>query len=573
MNAALATPGCTTGHFWRHCRPHFVFGGVFSLFINLLQLALPLYTLQVFDRVLSSRSRETLLALSVVVVGALLTHLVLDLLRSRLLLAAGVAMDSLAGPPVVARALSGSAARGHTDGAEPKDVATLRSFLGGPAIVGLFDAPWAPVYLGVLFLLHPLFGCIAAIGALALLALACLNEKLMRDPVRAMEQASRSAAREVDGAARQAEAIHVLGMAGAVLQRWQQRNHVVVDAHVLAARRSGLLGGLTRFIRLLVQVAMVGAGALLVIDQQATPGAMTAAMLIMARALAPAETAIVSWRGLIEARAAYRRLASLWAQLAAVPPTTLLPDPQGRLQVEQLHCVPPGAGRALLSGVSFALDAGASLGIIGPSGSGKSTLARLLVGWLQPAAGKVRIDGADLAHWTHAHLAPHLGYLPQDVQLLDGTVGENIARLSGAASSAVIEAAMRAHAHEMIVRLPHGYDTDVGTLSGGQRRRVGLARALFGRPKLVLLDEPNGGLDTAGEQALLATMCDLRSAGVTLIVISHRPSLLMQVDKLLVLEAGRVVRFGERAEVMRRVTQRAEPAAHPVPHLVAGGVA
>jgi PrtD family type I secretion system ABC transporter len=573
MNAAFTPPGCTAGHFWRHCRPHFVFGGVFSLFINLLQLALPLYTLQVFDRVLGSRSRETLVALSIAVVGVLVVHWVLDLLRARLLLAAGVAIDSLAGPPVVARALAGPAARGNADAAELKDVATLRSFLTSAGIVGLFDAPWAPVYLGVLFLLHPQFGIIAMAGTAALLALAGLNERLMREPVHATERASRSAARELDAAARQAEVIQVLGMAAAVQQRWQQRNHGVVDAHVRAARRGSLLAGLTRFTRLLVQVAMVAAGALLVIEQQATAGAMTAAMLIMARALAPAENAIVSWRGLIEARAAWRRLASLWAQLSAAPAVTLLPDPRGSVRVEQLHCLPPGAGRSLLSGVSFALDAGVSLGIIGPSGSGKSTLARLLVGWLQPAAGKVRIDGADLAHWPRAHLAPHLGYLPQDVQLLDGTVAENIARLSGAASQAVIEAARRAHVHEMIVRLPHGYDTDAGTLSGGQRRRVGLARALFGQPKLVVLDEPNSGLDSAGEQALLETMRELRCAGVTLIVVSHRPSLLMQVDKLLVLEAGRVVRFGARAEVMRRVTPRAEPAAHPVPHLVAGGVA
>jgi PrtD family type I secretion system ABC transporter len=556
----------------RHCRSHLACAGLFSLAINLLQLTVPLYLLQVFDRVLSSRSHETLAALSVIALGALLVHLLLDQVRSRLLLAAGVTLDGVAGPAALQHALDGAT------GTALKDVSTLRGFLTGPGIVALFDAPWLPVYLGVLFMFHARLGAIAALGAALLLALAWLNERLTREPIGATHRASRIAAREVDAAVRHAEIVHVLGMADAVRQRWQRRNFDVVDAHVRAARRGNLLAALSRFMRLLVQVAMLASGALLVIDQQASAGVMTAATLILARALAPAEAAIATWRALIEAREAHHRLTRLpWPQ-ADTPPAMALPAPQGRLVADGVSYTPPGASlqpqAALLKSVSFALDAGESLGIVGPSGSGKSTLARVLTGALRCDGGVVRLDGADIAHSSRQQLGPHLGYLPQNAQLLGGTVAQNIARWSDAASAAVVDAATQAQAHEMILQLPRGYETEVGedgsALSGGQRQRVALARALFGRPRLVVLDEPNTGLDAAGEQALLRAMQQVRLSGATLIVITHRPSLLMQVDKLLVLDAGRVVQFGPRAEVMRRVAPRAESAAPTHPHLVAG---
>jgi PrtD family type I secretion system ABC transporter len=561
----------------RHCRQHLVYAGLFSLVMNLLQLAVPLYMLQVFDRVLTSRSYETLVALSIGAVVALLMYLLLDLLRSRVMLALGVSVEGLAAGPVLAQVLDTVATQrtGATAG-ELKDVATLRGFLTGPAIVALFDAPWAPLYLAVIFLFNPQLGVIATLGAGALLVLAYLNERLTRGPLRNTHAEARLAAREIDSGARNAEVVAVLGLSRYIQRRWQQRNYRVVDSNVHATRRGNLIASLSRFTRLLIQVAMLAGGALLVIDQQASPGVMMAATLILARALAPAEAAIGTWRTFIEAREAYRRLDALLALPAASLRSTRLPVPEGRLRVEGVSYAPQGAESPLLQGVSFALDPGEALGLIGPSGSGKSTLARVLTGWLRPTRGVVRLDGADIADWPRADLGPYLGYVAQEAQLFDATVAENIARLGDSASEAVIDAARRAHAHELILQLPDGYDTRVGaggiTLSGGQRQRIALARALFGSPRLVILDEPNAALDAAGEQALLEAMQELKRSGVTLIVVSHRPSLLAQVDKLLVLNAGRMERFGPRVQIMQRVAPMAAARAHAVPQLVVGGV-
>ncbi len=573
--------------FLRHCRRHFAFAAVFSLIINLLQLTVPLYMLQVFDRVLTSRSHETLAALSIGAVAALLVFLLLDLLRARLLLAAGVSVEGLTAPAALRRILDRVALQRGAAAGELKDVATLRGFLTGPGIVALFDAPWAPLYLAVIFLFHTQLGLIATSGACALLLLAYCNEKLTRGPIRETQAAARLAANEIDSGARNAELVGVLGLTRYIQQRWQQRNEAVVDANVRTTQRGSLIASLSKFMRLLVQVAMLAGGAMLVIDEQASAGVMMTATLILARALAPAETAIGTWRAFIEAREAYRRLDASLGAKGEDAAATRLPTPLGRLQVERASYAPQGVDTLLLKSVSFVLEPGEALGLIGPSGSGKSTLARVLTGWLQPNAGVVRLDGADIATWPREDLGQHLGYLPQEAQLFDGTVAENIARLGETTSEAIIEAAKRAHAHEMILQLPDGYDTRLGAggiaLSGGQRQRIALARALFGDPRLVILDEPNTALDAAGEHALLEAMQELKRAGVTLIVVSHRPSLLAQVDKLLVLSGGQVASFGARAEIMRRVapvaqassidegSPVAESRAHSFPQLVAGG--
>jgi PrtD family type I secretion system ABC transporter len=564
--------------FLRHCRRHFLFAGLFSLVVNVLQLTVPLYMLQVFERVLTSRSHETLLALSIAALGALVVHLLLDLLRSRLLLAAGVSIDGLASPAVLSRLLNHIARIAkRAASAELKDVSTLRGFLSGPGIVALFDAPWAPVYLAVIFLFHPQLGWIATVGTAALLGFAYLNEKLTRQPIRETNAAARLAASVIDGGMCNAEVVNVLGMSQTLQRRWQQRNEQVIDAHVRATGRGNLVAGLTKFTRLLIQVAMLAAGAVLVIDEQATAGVMITATLILARALAPAESAIGTWRAFVDARESYRRLEVLLASSSGEILSTRLPTPEGRLVADRVTFAPHGSQTLLLKSVSFALEAGESLGLIGPSGSGKSTLARVLTGWWRPASGAVRLDGADVASWAREELGPHLGYLPQDVQLFDGTVAENIARLGNASSETIVAAAKRAHAHEMILQLPDGYDTVIGAggvaLSGGQRQRIALARALFGDPRLVVLDEPNANLDTEGEQTLLGAMRDLKLAGVTTIVISHRPSVLAEVDKLLVLSTGRVECFGPRAEVMAHVIAPSRPRAHLVPQLVVGGAA
>jgi PrtD family type I secretion system ABC transporter len=563
--------------FLRHCRPHFLFAGLFSLIINVLQLTVPLYMLQVFDRVLTSRSYETLVALSLVAAGALMVSLLLDLLRARLLLAAGVTLDGLASSTALTEILQCSGQpRNNLGGAELKDVSTLRSFLTGPGVIALFDAPWAPLYLGVIFLFHPQLGWIATLGAITLFLLACVNERLTRRPLDEMSAAARRAAREIDGGVRNAEIVNVLGLSGDVKRRWHKLNHAVIDAQVRAAGRGNLIGGLTKFARLLIQVLMLAAGALLVLDHVVTGGVMITGTLILARALSPVENAIITWKGLVEAREAYRRLQQLLTTGSEVKQRTRLPAPQGRVVADRLTYAPPGAESMLLKGISFALEPGESLGLIGPSGSGKSTLARVLTGWLNPSAGALRLDGADIADWPRLELGPHLGYLPQDAQLFSGTVAENIGRLSEASSAAIIDAAKRAYAHEMILALPNGYDTVIGdagvALSGGQRQRIALARALFGNPRFIVLDEPNANLDTEGEQALLSAMRDVTQAGVTLIVISHRPSLLAHVDKLLVLNTGRVEAFGPRNQIMQKITPVNTLPKALMPHLVAGGV-
>jgi PrtD family type I secretion system ABC transporter len=575
VHGGAATPAALVTLLGRH-RRQLAVAGLFSLVMNLLQLTVPLYMLQVFDRVLTSRSLETLVALSIGATGALLVFMLLDLLRSRLLLAVGLCVEGSVAPIALARVLDQVATqRVAVSGTELKDVATLRAFLTGPGVVALFDAPWAPLYLAVIFLFHTQLGVIATFGAVTLLALAYVNERLLRAPVRDSHAAARSAANEIDSGVRNGEVVAVLGLMPALQRRWGQRNDIAIDANVRATQRGHLTAALGKFIRLLIQVAMLAGGAVLVISEQASAGVMMTATLILARALGPVETAIGSWRALVEARLAYRRLSALLAATARQAPATPLPAPEGRLEAHGVSYAPAGADALLLKNISFSLDAGTSLGLIGPSGSGKSTLARVLTGWLRPNCGVVRLDGADVADRPREELGPHLGYLPQEAQLFDATVAENIARLGIATSDAIIDAAKRAHAHDMILQLPNGYDTVIGAggiaLSGGQRQRIALARALFGNPRLVILDEPNAALDASGEQALLAAMQDLKRAGVTLIVVSHRPSMLEQVDKLLLLNAGQVERFGPRAGIMAHVTPVAAAHRRSGPQLVVGG--
>jgi PrtD family type I secretion system ABC transporter len=562
---------------FHHCRQHFAYAALFSLAINVLQLTVPLYMLQVFDRVLTSRSGETLVALSLAAVGALIVYLLLDLLRARLLLAAGVTMEGLACPLVLTRVLQNAGRRrAASTGGELRDISTLRAFLTGPGVMALFDVPWAPIYLGVIFLFHAQLGVIASVGAGVLLVLAYLNERLTREPVRQLTERARLAASAIDGGVRNAELVNVLGLEDDVRRRWQALSGRVTDAQVLVSRRGSLIGALTRCVRLLIQVAMLAAGAALVIDQHVSPGVMITGTLILARALAPAESAIVTWKALIEAREAYRRLRALLAASGDDAPRTRLPAPAGGLVCDGVSYAPAGAGEFIVKGVSFSLEPGESLGLVGPSGSGKSTLARLLTGVFPPSSGSVRLDGADLADWPRQELGPYLGYLPQEAQFFAGSVAENIARLSACAADAVVDAARRAHAHEMILSLPDGYDTRLGeggmALSGGQSQRVALARALFGNPRLIVLDEPNASLDTAGDQSLLRALQALQQAGVTLIIVSHKSQLLAHMDKILVLNAGRVERFGARAQVLAQIAPASTRPAPAMPHLVVGGM-
>jgi len=555
---------------FRQFRPFFLYAGLFSAAINLLLLMPSLYMLQVFDRVISSRSGETLTMLTLATVVALGMMALLEALRARLLSAAAVAMDAQIGPQVLDGLLGEAARAGGSDYVHGlRDVATLRSFFTGSGIFALFDAPWLPFYVLIAFLFHPLLGTIALIGAVALLALVVVNERLSHAGLDRLAADARQSTRYIDASLRNAEVVSAMGMLPALTRRWMALNGAVEQRQLESGRLAARMNGTSKFLRQFVQTAMLCAGAWLVIGQHVSGGVMMAATIILGRALAPVEMLIGGWRGLIEARSAWQRLDDLLQRRRSREHNTALPRPSGQIAAERLVFNLPDSEKAIIKGVSFELQAGESLGLIGPSAAGKSTLLRLLLGIWTPCSGVVRVDGADIDSWPRSRLGKYIGYLPQDVELFSGTIAENIARLGEPDPQTVIAAAQRANAHEMILRLPQGYDTEIGeggtALSGGQRQRIGLARALYGKPRIVVLDEPNANLDGEGEAALAEALAALRQSGVTLIVVSHRPSLLAGVDKLLVLKDGRVELFGPRSEVLSRLTRGAVPPPSSMP--------
>ena len=550
-------------------RAYVVGAAGFSLVINLLMLLPALYMLQVFDRVLASRHEETLLLLTLVTLAALLATLLLDVLRARLLAAAASALDRRLGPAVLHRLLDRARqprATHDVDGL--KDLATLRGFLTGPAVLALFDAPWLPLYLLLIFVFHPLMGAVASAGALLLAALAVANEQLTRAPLLAMQGAARRAGRFVDTSLRNAELAGALGMAGAVVQRWQHANDGVLALQTRANVWALRISAASKSTRQVVQVAMLAVGAWLVIAADVAPGVMLAATVLLGRALAPVDSLIASWRLLVQARAAAQRLQLHQQAQAGAAARTALPAPSGAISADGLvFAIAPGAA-PILKGVSWSLAAGESMAIVGPSAAGKSTLVRLVVGVWAAQRGALRLDSAELAQWPAERLGPHIGYLPQDVELFDGTVRDNIARMDAAASDAdVVAAAQAAFAHEMIVQLPQGYDTPIGdagqALSGGQRQRIGLARALYGAPRIVVLDEPNASLDSEGEDALMRSLQRLKAAATTLVVITHRPAIIASVDRVLVLRDGAVELFATRDEFLARLTRLKATAPSP----------
>jgi len=533
----------------RHARL-FVAAAGFSGVLNLALLVPSLYMLQVYDRVLPARSTETLLMLSAVAAAALGLMFVLDWVRGRLLALAGSLFEREVGGRCVRQLLdAGASDPGPLQANALRDVSVLHAFFAGPGLVSLFDAPWMPVYIGVVFLFDPALGLLALGCAAVLVALAWVNERSTRNGVNQVQQQSRELGRFTDGALRHAEVVRAMGMAPAVGARWQIQSDALQTQQLQTQRVGGLIGSITKCFRQSVQVAMLAAAAWLVIRQQATPGVMIAVTVILGRALAPIEMLIGQWKQVVEARTAWQRLTALLG-LAAQTPTTELPAPTGAIALENLVYLPPGSQRATIRQLTLHIAAGEVLAIVGPSGSGKSTLARLMLGIVQPTAGAVRLDGAALTQWSPARLGPHVGYLPQDVALFDGTVADNIGRLGDVGSAAVVEAAQSAHAHELIVQLPQGYDTPVGEggrcLSGGQRQRIALARALCGRPRLVVLDEPNANLDSDGEQALRLAIDELRTRGATVVLITQRTQILSVADRIVVMRDGGIERIGVR---------------------------
>lgn len=544
------------------CRGAFLAAAGFSLFINLLLLVPSLHMMQMYDRVLASGSLPTLAGITAIALFLIAVLGVLEWVRAQVLIRVGARIDLALRERLFDAAFQRSLMQAGDGGQPLQDLAVLRQFLAGSALLAFFDIPWMPLFLALLYLFHPLLGWLALLGGTLIFALALFNEVATKGPLESANREAQAAARFVASHFRNAEVVTALGMLARIRGRWRERQHGMLAFQVRASERAGVIATASKVLRIGLQIAMLATGTYLALDQRISPGTMVAASILMARALAPVDQALGSWKGFVAARAAYRRLTALLAQVPPRPARMALPKPAGAVAVEGLVAVPPGARLPALRGVTFALAAGEALGVVGPSAAGKSTLARLLVGAWPPYAGSVRLDGAALGDWDGEQLGPHLGYLPQDIELFDGTIAENIARFGAVDGEHVVLAAQRAGLHELILRLPQGYDTVIGehggVLSGGQRQRVGLARALYGDPSLVVLDEPNSNLDDAGEAALNAAVADLKARGKTVVLIAHRPNILLHMDRLLVLRDGQVQTLGPRHEVL---TQLIRPAA------------
>lgn len=534
---------------------------MFSLFANLLLLTAPLYMLQVFDRVLSSGSYDTLIWLTLMAIGALAVYGLMEQVRKRLLSRIGAWVDRELSPEVIKRAVRSKLSSRPVE-AGFEDVADLRAFLGGDAKLAFLDAPWIPVFIGVIWLLHPLLAAIALAGAVALFAIALLNDWLTRSKQGTLNQKSRSSGSAAGQFIESAETISPLGMTGALVSRWKAKRTEMLDQGVSLADTNAGLYNLSRFIRFGLQIAVLGTGAALILNAQLTPGGMIASSILLSRALAPVERSITAWRSYASFRVARAHLEELFRSEPMEEAAFALPRPEGRLVVEGVRYMPAGASVPVIKKVDFQLAPGEVCGLIGPSGSGKSTLCKLIVGAWRPDFGSVRLDGADVSGWDPEKLGPYLGYLPQEVDLFPGTVAENIARMQDAPERDVVAAARLAGVHDTILEMPEGYDTQVGLhgsfLSGGQRQRVALARAFFGNPELIVLDEPNSNLDGDGEVALMRAMAALKAAGRTMIVVAHQPGVLRFADKVLVLKGGTVAKFGPRGEVLKSLLKRVQ---------------
>lgn len=536
--------------------------GVFSAIINLMMLVPSLYMLQVYDRVLASGNQTTLLMLTLMVVGAYLLMNGLELVRSFMLVRVGNRLDQQLSQRVYTAAFEQNLRRGGSQaGSALQDLTTVRQFMTGQGVFAFFDAPWFPVYLVVIFLFDWILGVFAVGGTLLLVTLAVVNELVSRKPLAEANAMAVQARQLATNQLRNAEAIHAMGMLPNLLGRWSLLNQRFLALQTQASEKAGLVSALSKFVRVCMQSLILGLGAVLVLEQRITPGMMIVGSILMGRALSPVDQLIGVWKSWSGTRSAQQRLVELLQRYPARAEGMGLPRPCGKLAVEHATALPPGAEQPSLRNVSFTLAAGEALGIIGASGSGKSTLARLLVGIWNATQGAVRLDGADVYRWNKAELGPHVGYLPQDIELFAGSISENIARFGEIDSERVIEAAKLAGVHEMILHLPQGYDTLLGEggsgLSGGQKQRIALARALHGRPALVVLDEPNSNLDDAGERALVGALAHLRQRGTTVVVITHRTTVLAVTTRLLLLRQGTTQAYGPTQQVLAELAEAA----------------
>lgn len=557
------TPQAATGELKQALfafRSAFVTVLAFSLIINFLMLAPAIYMLQVYDRALGSQNVTTLIVLTVIAVGLLAVMSLLEWVRSMVLVRLGARFDLNINTRVFNAAFERNLRRAGQNPAQALyDLANVRQALTGAGLVAIMEAPWMPIYLVVIFMFHPYLGVFSVVGALILLALAFANEALSKEPLAEAQKLAIAANTQANNNLRNAEVIEAMGMLPAIRARWFELQHKLLMQQATASDRAGLMGSITKFARIAMQSLTLGYGCYLAIAGSLTSGMMIAATILVGRALAPLEMLIANWKQLVSARAAYGRLSELLQAFPAREAGMSLPAPKGALTLTNASAVAPGANTLILKNVSLQIAAGDVVAVIGPSASGKSSLARLMVGVWPAVSGSVRLDGADVYRWSKDELGPYIGYLPQDIELFDGTVAENIARFGQVDSEKVVAAAQAAGVHELILQLPKGYDTPLGDqgsfLSGGQRQRIGIARALYGNPVLIVLDEPNSNLDEQGELALAETVRRLKTTGSTVIIITHRRSTVQVADKLLVMHEGAPRLFGPREQVIEALKQ------------------
>ncbi|MEJ3576965.1 type I secretion system permease/ATPase [Pseudomonas fragi] len=547
------------------CRESFLSVGFFSFFINALMLVPTFYMLQVYGRVITSGSLTTLTMLTLIMTGLVITLGCLEWTRSRIMVRVSNRLDMLLSRQVYKASFKRALESGGMDAsAQPlNDLTGLRQFLSGNGLFAFFDAPWLPIYIAVMFMFHPWFGWVATGSALLLLVLAFINERLTGPTLAQANKEHIGASLYTTKNLRNAEVIESMGMLETLMERWWNRQKNVLMLQSRASDKGAMISTLSRSFRILVQSLILGLGAYLAVDHQVGAGLVFAGSVLLGRALAPIDLIIGSWKGFIAARSQYARLNAILAKQQAQPERMRLPAPKGDVQVENLSVAAPGSNIPIIKNISFSVPAGCVVGIIGPSAAGKSTLARALLGIWAPLHGVVRLDGADISAWDKHDLGPHIGYLPQDIELFEGSVSDNIARFALVDPEQVILAATTAGVHDMILLLPDGYDTVIGgdgvVLSGGQRQRIGLARALYGSPRLIILDEPNSNLDEVGDRALIAALHNIRLSGATLFVITHRTNIVSQLDRLMVMSNGGISLFGPRELVLTELNAQQTP--------------
>lgn len=544
----------------------FIMVGLFSMFINILMLVPPLYMLQLYDRVLGSRSQDTLIMLTLIVVVLFITMGLLEVVRSRVLVIVGNKLDSMLSQRIFDSLFElERKAPGRSSSMPLNDLTQVRQFMTGNGLFAFFDAPWMPIYIIVLFIFHPAFGFFAIFAAIVLVGITIANEYSTKDKLAEANNLSRASTIYVDSNIRNAEVVNAMGMRNNISKVWADKYYGFLNAQNIASDSAGVWSNLSKSLRVMFQSLILGLGAYLAINMEVTPGMMIAASIIMGRALAPLDLIIGSWKGFSSARSSYERIEGLLNDFPKDKEYMQLPAPKGEITLENVVVIPPSGTVPSLKGISMRIEKGDVVGIIGPSAAGKSSLARVMLGLWPLTNGVARIDKADISQWDREDLGKYVGYLPQDIELFEGTVSQNIARFGEVEPEKVVEAASKAGVHEMILKLNEGYDTKIGpggaSLSGGQRQRIGLARALYNNPVFVVLDEPNSNLDDVGEAALVEAIKTLRAGGTTVVIITHRTNVLQATNKLALINNGVLELYGNTNDVLNAIAQKQQAAA------------